>query len=258
MHADQELKSLKRGLSALIMLTRQRWMTVSEAARSLGLPRSTAERIMLTLESERFIVRDRDSKRFTLAPRMAALAGAFSAEDQLVHVAGPMLFEKTREIGWPLAIAMPQGEQMSVRLTTDPATSLGLHKRHVGSEIAIAASSSGIVHLAFLEEAEREALIAMLASSADPGQALARDRRVLDSHLLAARREGYSVGHDLGKERAASVPLFENGRIRGVLLMMYIARGVSGDTLVSRFIPELKALAARIEQAAFPTNGVSG
>jgi IclR family mhp operon transcriptional activator len=255
MQSDQELKSLKRGLRALIMLTRHRLMTVSEAARWLGLPRTTAERIMLTLESERFIVRDPDSRRFALAPRIAALAGAFSAEDQLIHVARPLLFEKTREIGWPLAIAMPSGEQMSVSLTTDPATSLGLHKRHVGSEIAIAASSSGIVHLAFLDEAERTALIELLARSNDPAQKLARDLPALERYMAAARRDGYAVAPDLGRERALSVPLFDHGRIRGVLLMMYIARGISGEALVSHFVPALKALAQTIEKAAFDPEG---
>ena len=251
MPADLELKSLKRGLRALIMLTRHRMMTISEAARWLGLPRTTAERIMVTLESERFIIRDPDSKRYALAPRVAALAGAFSAEDRLIHTACPVLFEKTREIGWPLAIATPLGDQMSVRVTTDPATSLGLHKRHIGSEIAIAASSSGIVHLAFLETAERDEKIALLAQSPDPAQALARDRRALDVHIAAAQRDGFSIGPDLGRERALSVPLFDHGRIRGVLLMMYIARGISGDTLATRFVPELKALATVIETAAF-------
>ncbi|WP_394762676.1 helix-turn-helix domain-containing protein [Phenylobacterium sp.] len=251
MQADQELKSLRRGLRALIMLTRHRMMTISEAARWLGLPRTTAERIMLTLESERFIERDADTKRFTLAPRVSALAGAFSEEDRLIHLARPILFERTREIGWPLAIATAIGDQMSVRVTTDPATSLGLHKRHIGSEIAISASSSGIVHLAFLEPAEREAKIALLAQSSDPAQALARDRRALDGYLAAARREGFSVGPDLGRERALSVPLFDRGRIRGVLLMMYIARAVPADMLAGRFIPDMKALASTIETAAF-------
>ncbi|WP_293897734.1 helix-turn-helix domain-containing protein [Phenylobacterium sp.] len=248
---DLELTSLKRGLRALIMLTRRRMMTISEAARQLGLPRTTAERIMVTLEREQFLVRDPDTKLYSLAPRVSALAGAFSSEDRMIHVARPILFDKTREIGWPLAIATSLGDQMSVRITTDPATSLGLHKRHVGSEIAIAASSSGIVLLAFLADAEREEKIAMLAQSRDPAQALARDRRALDGYLAAARRDGYSIGPDLGKERALSVPLFDHGRIRGVLLMMYIARGIPADALQTRFVGELKALATVIETAAF-------
>jgi DNA-binding IclR family transcriptional regulator len=221
MNPDQELKSLKRGLRALIMLSAQRSMTISAAARRLGLPRTTAERIMATLESER-----------------------------LIHVATPMLFRTTRRIGWPLAIAVAQGEQMTVRVTTDSATSLGLHKRHAGSEIAMAASSSGIIHLAFLDATEREELIALLAGSRDPAQALARDRPALDGYLDAALRDGFSIGPNPGSERAVSVPLREGGRLKAVLLMMYIARAIPPSKLEGLFIPQLKALAREIEAMA--------
>jgi DNA-binding IclR family transcriptional regulator len=251
MNAEQELKSLKRGLRVLMMMGAHRTLTISEAARRLDLPRTTTERIMVTLERERFIQRSPDSKRYALAPRVLALAAGFSAEDRLVQAATPILFETTQEIGWPLAIAVDVGEFMSVRVTTDPATALGLHKRHVGSEIAIAGSSSGIIHLAFLGEAEREEKIALLARSEDRTQALARDRQGLDFYLSDARREGFSIGPDLGRERALSVPLREDGRIRGVLLMMYLARGISHEVLVSRFVPLLSALAGRIEAVAF-------
>jgi DNA-binding IclR family transcriptional regulator len=251
MDADQELKSLKRGLSVLMLLGAHRTMSISEAARRLDLPRTTAERIMVTLERERFIERAPGSKRYTLAMRVLALAEGFSAEDRLVQTGTPLLFETTREIGWPLAIAVDAGETMSVRVTTDPATALGLHKRHVGSEIAMAGSSSGVVHLAFLDDAEREEKIALLACSDDPFQKLARDRKALESYLSDARRDGFSIGPDLGSERALSVPIFDHGRVRAILLMMYIARGVPPGLLVTRFAPQLKSLARSIENAAF-------
>jgi IclR family mhp operon transcriptional activator len=217
----------------------------------MGLPRTTAERILLTLESERFIARDPASKRFGLAARVLALAGGFSAEDRLTQVASPKLFAKTREIGWPLALAVPLGDQMSVRVTTDPATTLWLHKRHVGSEIGIAASSGGIVHLAFLDDAQREEMIEILCQSDDPMQGLARDRPRLDAYLAEARRDGFSIGPDMGAERAVSVPLRDGNGIKAVLVMMYIARGLTMAQITGRFVPELKALAAEIEFEAF-------
>ena len=252
MDPNQELKSLKRGLRVLMMLGAHRTMTISEVAQRLDLPRTTAERIMVTLEREHFIERAPGSKRYGLAMRVVALAAGFSAEDRLVQAATPLLFETTREIGWPLALAVDAGEHMSVRVTTDSATALGLHKRHVGSEIAMAGSSSGIVHLAFLTDAEREEKIALLARSDDPFQVMARNPKALDSYLSAAREDGFSVGPDLGSERALSVPIFEGGRVRAILAMMYIARGVPHASLVTRFAPKLKALARSIEASAFP------
>jgi DNA-binding IclR family transcriptional regulator len=251
MERSQELKSLKRGLRTLILLTNYRTLTISEAARRLGLPRTTAERIMVTLEAENFIARVQNSKRYALAPRVLAVAAGFSAEDRLIHAATPLLFEKTRQIHWPLALATALGEQMSVRITTDAATSLGVHKRHVGSEIAMAQASGGIVHLAFLDPEEREAKIQLLAEAEAPMQPLARDRVRLDALIDRARRDGYSIEPASGPERALSVPVLEGDRIRAVLVMMYMPRGIPRDTLVTRFVPELRGLAEEIEQRAF-------
>ena len=252
MTSDQELKSLKRGLRILIMLTRNRSMTISEAARALDLPRSTAERIIVTLETENFVERDAQSKRYSLAPRVMAFACASSAEDQLVRAAKPMLFAKTRKIGWPLAISVAQGEHMTLCVTTDSATSLGIHKRHVGAEVDMARCSSGIVHMAFMEEAEQQATITLLAHSESPLQCQAvSDRVALQARLQRARRDGYVIGTDW-PERAVSVPLRESGRVRAVLVMIYLARCVSDAIIQHEFVPQLKALAASIEAAAFP------
>jgi DNA-binding IclR family transcriptional regulator len=244
MEKSQELKSLKRGLRALILLTNHRSLTISEAARRLDLPRTTAE-------SENFIARLADSKRYSLAPRVLAVAAGFSAEDQLIHCATPLMFAKTKAIGWPLALATGLGEHMCVRLTTDSATSLGLHKRHVGTEIPMALASGGIVHLAFLEGAEREAQIRLLAEAVSPIQPLARDRERLDGLIEAARRVGYAVDPITGPERALSVPILQDGRVRAILVMMYIARAISRDRLIEHFVPEVKALAKEIETQAF-------
>ena len=189
--------------------------------------------------------------RYALAPRILALSQGVSAEDRLVEAANTLLFDKTREIGWPLALATPLGERMSVRVTTDTVTSLGLHKRHVGSEIAMAEASGGVVHLAFLEPSEREAKIALLAEATSPIQPVARNREKLDSLIAAAERDGYSVDPVRGPERALSVPVFEEGRIRAVLVMMYMASAISRDRLAASFVPQMKALAAALERAAF-------
>jgi IclR family mhp operon transcriptional activator len=249
--ADQELKSLKRGLKAMMLINAQGSLAISELSRGLGLPRTTAERVLMTLLAEGFVDRDPQTKRFHLTDRVRALSGGYSDESWIAHVAAPMLFETTREIGWPLIIATPAGEYMRTRLTTDPATSLSLHRRHIGSEIAMAVSSSGIVHLAFLDPEQRAILLRILRESDDPAQEPARDGHRLDYAIARAREQGYSFGLDLGRERSVSVPVMEQGRIKAVLLMVFMARGLTHEQAVERFVPRLTRMAADIERLAF-------
>lgn len=251
MESDQELKSLKRGLKAMMLINRQGSLAISELSRGLSLPRTTAERVLMTLLAEGFVERDRQTKRFFLTDRVRALSGGYSDDSWIAHVAAPMLFETTRVIGWPLCIATPAGEYMRLRLTTDPATSLSLHRRHIGSEIAMACSSSGIVHLAHLDAEQQRIMLGILRESDDPSQEAARDLGRMAHAIEQARANGYSFGLDLGRERSVSVPIMEQGQIKAVLLMAFMARGLTHEQVVGEFVPRLKAMAAEIDRLAF-------
>lgn len=247
----QQLKSLKRGLKAIMFINDKGSLAISELSRGLDVPRTTAERVLKTLFAEGFIDRDRATKRFFLTDRVRALSGGYSDDNWIAQVAAPMLFETTREIGWPLCIATAAGEHMRLRLTTDPATSLNLFRRHIGSEIAMAFSSSGIVHLAFIAPEQRRIMMEMLGRSEDPAQELARDPKRLSYAVEQARELGYSFGVDLGRERSVSVPILENGTAKAVLLMVFMARAMTHDQVVSDYVPRLKTMAADISRLAF-------
>ena len=235
-----------------MLINRQGSLAISELSRTLDLPRTTAERVLMTLLAEGFVDRDTQTKRFFLTERVRALSGGYSDDSWIAHVAAPMLFEVTREIGWPLCIATAVGEHMRLRLTTDPATSLSLHRRHIGSEIAMSYSSSGVVHLAFLEPEQRRIMIDILALSNDPMQEAARDSKRLQYAIDQARTEGYSFGLDLGRERSVSVPIMSEGRVKAVLLMVFMARGLSHDQVIATFVPRLKKMALEIARLSFP------
>lgn len=251
MDTDQELKSLKRGLKAMMLINRQGSLAISELSRTLELPRTTAERVLMTLLAEGFVDRDPQTKRFFLTERVRALSGGYADDSWIAHVAAPLLFDLTREIGWPLCIATSVGEYMRLRLTTDPATSLSLHRRHIGSEIAMAISSSGIVNLAFLDPEQQRIMLHILRESDDPAQEAARDANRIDYAIAQARDLGYSFGLDLGRERSVSVPIMGQGRIKAVLLMVFMARGLTHDQVIENFVPRLKAMAVEIERLAF-------
>ena len=258
MESDQELKSLKRGLKAFTLINLKGSLTISELSKALGVPRTTAERVLQTLLAEGFVDRDPQTKRFFLTARVRALSHGFGDESWIAHVAAPILFETTRAIGWPLCIATPVGEYMSLRITSDPATSLRLHRRHIGSEIAMSVASSGIVHLAFLDEEQRRILLEMIAASDDPMQIYARDPERVRFAIQQAQKDGYSFGLDHGRERSVALPIFAHGHITAVLLMVFMAAGLSNERVAAQFVPRLKDMAREIERLAFVAESGAG
>ena len=253
MKEDQELQSLKRGLKALTLINETGPITIAELGRRIGVPRTNAERLLMTLRAEGYIERDPDTKAFTLTEQVHALSDGYAAEDELVAAARPLMLQMTREIGWPLCLAVPVGEMMSVRVTTDPQTSLNLERRHIGSTGSIGMVSSGLVILAFLEDTQRDIMLDMLRRSDNPSQAGVRDEARMAHLLQQIRADGYSFGLDYGRERSVSVPIMADGQVKAALLMVFMARALTHDAVIESFVPRLKAMAREIERRA-PAN----
>lgn len=250
MDKGQQLQSLKRGLNAVVIINEMGSITIAELGRRLKLPRTTAERVLMTLHAEGYLDRDAETKAFFLTERVHSLSDGYAEESQLVSAAGPIMGELTHRIGWPVCLAMPLGEHMSIRVTTDPETTLGLNRRHIGTSGAMGQVSSGLAFLAFLEEPQRTVMLEMLRLSDNPDQAAVLDERRISYLFDEARKNGYTFGIDLGRERSVAVPIMLGGRVRGALLMAFMARVMSNDAVVAKFVPELKRVAREIEQAA--------
>ncbi len=239
MEPDQELRSLRRGLVALTLINQVGAMSIARLATALQLPRTSAERILSTLATDGFLARSPTDKLYRLTPKVLGLSSGFSGESWITHIAAPLLNQTTEEIGWPLAIAMPEGADMHVRYTTDTMTSLWLQRRRVGSTISIPRASSGIVFLATTSAAQAAEMRTLVAQRYPDA--------VLDEALIArARKDGYAFSPQDTREQSVSLPIFVGGRIAAVLLMIFMARVHTHDAVVKKYLPRLRALAATI------------
>lgn len=253
MKADQELRSLKRGLKVLALLNQTENVSITELARHLELPRTTAERILLTLVAEGYVQRVPDDKRYRLSAKVCALAGGFSDDCWIIQSATPLLFRVTEQIGWPLAIATPSGDRMVLRATTDPATSLWLNRRRIGAEIPILNSSSGLVAYAFSSAAEQSLLGDMLVQSTDSyNRERSATKQALDLLIQPVRENGFAFQPppNNNPEQSIAFPIFINGKYVASLLMIYMTRAMSSTTVIEKYAPHLRKLADQIGRAA--------
>jgi IclR family mhp operon transcriptional activator len=249
MKADQELRSLKRGLKVLALLNQIETVGVSELARRLELPRTTAERILMTLAAEGYVERMPNDVRYRLSAKVCNLARGFSEDNWIIHVATPLLFDMTKRIGWPLAIATPRGEVMILRVTTDPATSLWLHRRRIGAETPMLGSSSGMVAFAFAQDVERENLLELMKTSKyAANRQRSSDPTAVADLINTVLLNGYAFQPppNDSPERSISVPIHINGEFEAVLLMIYMPRALKNAVVLRDYLPLLKKLAHKI------------
>src|SRR2546430_8657572 len=84
------VRSVERAIGILDLLAQGGWRTGAEVARELRVHRSTALRLLGTLERHALVERDRRTARYRLGRRLAQLASVVTGEVDLPDVARPV------------------------------------------------------------------------------------------------------------------------------------------------------------------------
>src|SRR5436305_9410495 len=84
------VRSVERAVAILDLLAQGGWRTGAEVARELRVHRSTALRLLGTLERHALVERDQPSARYRLGRRLPQLASVVTGEFDLRYVARPV------------------------------------------------------------------------------------------------------------------------------------------------------------------------
>ncbi|MHC8349771.1 IclR family transcriptional regulator domain-containing protein [Pseudomonas sp. RT4P38] len=131
---------------------------------------------------------------------------------------------------------------------------LSFHRSMVGRRLPVLQAATEMAYLAFCGEAEREQILALLATRDEPDYHLARDRLALDNILRKACHRGYGENY-MGWNREANiasiaVPLYDDSqRLLGCVSPIYIAKAMSIELAAERYLPALQAFAQQVRQS---------
>lgn len=182
--------------------------TAPELAERCGLNRSTAWRILTTLEDEGLVYRDPATNRYSIGHAVARLAAA--GTEALPRAARPHLEELSRRTGETVSLAVPRGLQL-VYVDQVQAPHV-MAADWLGRAVPFHATSTGKALLAWLRDEELEAALAHpLLSFTDT---TITDPAKLRAELERVHRRGYAISR--GELEAAlwgvSAPLLDRSR----------------------------------------------
>jgi IclR family mhp operon transcriptional activator len=117
------------------------------------------------------------------------------------------------------------------------------------------------VYISFAPKEERETVLALLARSADPHDALARDPAQVSRLLLSTRRRGYALrqgGPIWPHTGALAMPLRARGRLLGAINTIWMARVISAEEGLKRCLEPLREARDLIERRLAERKGRIG
>lgn len=249
------IRALMRGLDTLQELNRHNGATVTDIAKAVKLPRTTAYRVLETLCVAGYAMRDPSDDRYRLTLKVRALSDGYDDEAWVHDIAKPLITKLGKEVVWPLAVSTLHGTSMLVRETTDKDSPLALERYSAGVRVPVLGSSSGRVHLAFCSEEQRSTMLEVLARSERPEDKIARDKVLVSRIIGDVRKNGWALFDNPSlAELNLAVPVFAKGRVLAGLVMRFIRSAMTPDQAVEKYVPFLKRTADEIGKAfeAYP------
>ncbi|NUR60098.1 MAG: helix-turn-helix domain-containing protein [Catenulispora sp.] len=240
------LQSLARGLSVLAALSDPGGMTLSAVAQATALPRATARRSLLTLQSLGYVAET--DRRFIPLPRVLELGYSAVSARSLADVAQPHLVDLVHRVLESASVAVLDGPD--IRYIARVAATRVMHVDiTVGTRFPAHATSMGRVLLAALPSGQRSAWLAEADLKPLTAHTLT-DPVGLQGVLVDAERDGYAIVDQELEEglRSIAVPLHgPDGKVVAALNIAHHAGRTPLSEVHERLLPALRDTARRIE-----------
>jgi DNA-binding IclR family transcriptional regulator len=199
------VQSVDRALTILEVLARVGEAGVTEIAGELGVHKSTAFRLVTTLESHRLVEQTTDRGRYRLGVGVLRLAGATTARLDLVQEARPVCRQLAADTGETVNIAV-LSESSALYLDQIAGSSALQPHNWVGQHIPLHATSNGKVLLSGLDDDRVNPLLGTLSRYT---ATTITKKGKLREELAVVREQGYAVAVDELEEglTAAAAPI---------------------------------------------------
>ncbi len=240
------MTALARGLSVMKAFDDQHAsLTLSDVARIVGLPRASARRALLTLQSLGYV--ESSGRLFSLSPQVLTLARAYLASSPVPRVAQGFLENVSESLGESCSLSILHDEEV-IYVARSTRKRIGSLHRDVGAHLPAHCTSMGRVLLAALPDSELDDFIAAAKlQSFTPYTTI--DKRELRALIQKVRRSGYSlVDQELEIElRSIAVPVQNaSGRVIAAMNVSAQASRTGKKQMLDLFLPALRDAAMKM------------
>lgn len=244
------VESVRRALDLLTVVNKMRIASINSLHQEVGLPKSTIVRLLETLISEGYVVRDNMCGGYRVTSRVRDLSAGYDGLLRAIEVARPLAIELTRRTKWPSGLGVLDGDEISVRFWTG-AISPYCSEMILGIRTDLLTSSMGRAYLAFCSDDERDTHLAGLRAETELGFGDHEEQEYREL-LKQIRMAGYATRepHTWPYRRTSiSTAICENGNVQAVISLSFFTTAVPEDQVAAQIIAPLRETVAKIEEA---------
>ncbi|PLS18617.1 IclR family transcriptional regulator [Bacillus sp. M6-12] len=188
------LSSVKNGMRILRLFKRgQDELSVTEIAKNLNLPKSTAHRLITTMVNEGFLSKNPNTNRYRLGLSLLSLGGVIFSHRDLYIEAQPVLKRLVDQLGETAHICLLEHDEVVYFVRTECKDSSRLLTQ-MGRKSPFHCTSEGLAILAFQPEKTVKKLLSKNLYAYTPYTITDNDS--LKDELTKIKKSGYALSRD--------------------------------------------------------------
>lgn len=178
-------------------------LSLQEIAERIRMPKTTAFRLVATLERAGFLIR-MDNQRYSLSLKLARLGGLVRSTLGIRDIARPVMLQVNEQVSETITLNAIVGNHRMVLDVVDTPSPL-MSMARPGERMPLLVSASARVLMAYMPSDELERVLAANATAPD------FDRAALDRELARFRKQGFGIsrGQRVPGLTAIAVPIFD-------------------------------------------------
>lgn len=242
---EPPIRSVIRALNVIKVMNTAQRLTLNELYIETKLPKSTLFRILATLQSEGYVAAEHSRGIYYLTSKIRELGAGFTEQSAIVSAGSEIVLRVTKQIKWPLAIGVLDGENMAVGYSTMPWSPLAIRSSTLGRRLSMYDTAMGLAYLAFSNSNVQKTFI-------DNALSVNMDDNDLWHNLFTKRLEriisqGYAVRKpkNPGESASLAVPILVNEEAAASLGMTTFGKLMNQKT-IDQYLPILQETAKEI------------
>lgn len=202
------IQSVDRAMRVLEILEKEGLCSVTEIGDRLEINKSSASRILSTLESRGMVQKDKDTGKYKLGLAILRLGHRLMEDYDLTTITGPYLKELAEITGESAHLSILSGDKV-VFLQQSKGTGRIAMMASIGSEEPLHCSAVGKCILAYLPEKEREAMLESIVLEAFTPRTLT-SKGMLVEQLKDVKLKGFAIDDEevYAGIRCIAAPIF--------------------------------------------------
>lgn len=235
------------------MLNRRSVTSVHQIYQMTGLPKPTIVRLLETMIDAKYVSKEKNGKGYHVTSKVNELSCGFHGAPMAVEAGRPWSQKLTRELKWPAAIAVPDGNAVVVYDTTCGESPMSPYHANIHMRLGLISMPLGRAYLAFCSPEERKLTMRLLETSDHPDSDLMNAPGLIEQLLSTCKTAQFAerVGGEANfVSSGVAVPIYdrEKRNVLATIGITYYTSAVRREDIVETYVPHLQAAAIGISE----------